>query len=421
MDIVERIRSFFSRKSVSGTDSVEPIIMRISENGAAPTELILDENLMQAELEMVEAGLHLADAPHEASALIARAADRFDRYPGPDVSNVIELLVCIAELALALDHTGRAKSLLVRAMKAEELASPGIDTQLIRILILLAEAQSRTGDLDGAADYLERAVTMSDKRGSPQRDTLSALQALAVVRQNQGRPDASFQVYERLVADSASTEGPESVTALDASDSLTRAYLQNGEPARALAVAEKAQQLRETRWGTDHPETAAGLDSLALAWKRNGDIDRALDLQIRAAEIFAASGDTHPSAGRAIGNLAGTLLETGHKHYAVCLLSRALAAKEGAFGKTHPSLPHTLSNMAVIAAGAAAFGVAEPLIDRAHAILVENWGASHPETQKAKELLDRIKSDRRSQAAFLATEDRVREIEAEFLTVRRRS
>jgi tetratricopeptide (TPR) repeat protein len=389
--------------------------------GAPPVEVNLDEQLLRAKHLALEIAVGLEQDRTKASGLILEAAEHLASYSGPDVPQVVEILLQVGEMAVAVDHPEAAEPLFARALAAQENQYGGGDPRLIPILISLSRVQSSTGGLENAERSLLRAIELGDRRGPPDDNAVKAMQALTIVLQHEGRLDESNRVSERLIVTAEAVHGRASPEVVEANDGLARALLQCGRPVEALAVAKRAQTLREERVGTDHPDFAEGLDTLALAYKPNGDVDTGERLQRRAVEIFdAASGESHASYGRALGNLAGTLMQRGRTNQAVPLLQRALHAKETALGPTHPSLAHTLSNLALIAAEAEAFLLAEPLMHRARDILEGSLGPQHKETARAKQLLDQIQSDLRKRDGNRAQERRVTEIEADFLEARGR-
>jgi tetratricopeptide (TPR) repeat protein len=173
--------------------------MTIHEDNAEPFEIVVDTDLMQAELEAAAATLHLIDDLDEAAQLVRAAARRVGAYGGPDVPHVIDLLINLADLAIGLDLLDVADPLLARALSAQQARYPEDDSRLIGTLTAIGLLRSRSGELKDAASHLRRAVQISDRRGPPDRDTLKALRALAIALQHQGQLDESCRTSERLV------------------------------------------------------------------------------------------------------------------------------------------------------------------------------------------------------------------------------
>jgi len=203
-------------------------------------EMVFHPDLMEAQIEAVEAGVRLFGDADQAPGLAASAAARLQGYSGPFLPHVIDLLISVAELSLALGDDGAAKALFERAVSAQEDRYGRKDPRLIRALTNLGQLQSRIGDFKGAESKLRRTIELYDRHVPPEADTPKALQALATVLQHQGKFDESARISEHVVELSDFIEGQMSRTAIEAGDDWAR----TGPMPASLRCGQKCPDLR---------------------------------------------------------------------------------------------------------------------------------------------------------------------------------
>lgn len=418
MDIMNRLRLLLRQKSKIAAAETTPILMTMIETNGERVEFVLDQQLLQAELSSIQA---LSNAGNDALSHLAVAVESATAYQGPETEQTAGIYLRVGKTAVALHAMNAAEPMLSRALAVQLKLYGDKDVRLVQTLLFLGQFHQSNGNLPAAEDCLQRAADLSERHSTADKDFIEATHTLAIVLQHQGRLKDGIQAFERAAEKAKSVYGASSPEFIEIADGHIRMLLLNGESSAALAMAGHVQTLRENCFGAHSPKYAEGLDALALAHKGTGRLDLAEELQRHAVAIYDAAPDAQELwHGRAIGNLAGTLLQKGVTREALPLLVRALEVKERALGPMHPSLAHTLSNIAVIAATAEAFLLANPIAQRAYQILYNSFGASHPDTVKAMGLSMQIQRDLHGSSAMLDAENNAKSIEQDFLLKRQR-
>ncbi|HEV8483750.1 MAG TPA: tetratricopeptide repeat protein, partial [Blastocatellia bacterium] len=152
-----------------------------------------------------------------------------------------------------------------------------------------------------------------------------------------------------------------------------------GKFSEALALGERALEIRERTVGKDHADVAQSLFNLANIHKDQGDFDKAEDLYRRALEIREkALGREHPHVAQALNNLAILYKDKGDFANAEQFNRCALDILEKALGPEHPAVAGSLGNLAEVARLRGNYTDAEDLNQRSIEILQKALGPEHP-------------------------------------------
>ena len=65
----------------------------------------------------------------------------------------------------------------------------------------------------------------------------------------------------------------------------------------------KALEIKESKLGKDHPDTATTYNNIATVYKAKGDYDKALEYYLKALRIWLNRDVNHPNAKIIFGNL----------------------------------------------------------------------------------------------------------------------
>ena len=125
-------------------------------------------------------------------------------------------------------------------------------------------------------------------------------------------------------------------------EGLARFYRAQSLFSEAETYAQQRLDQSETRFGADHPDTAASLNNLAGLYESQGKYESAEPLYQRALDI-----------------------------------------REQQLGADHPDTASSLNNLAVLYCYQARWGEAERLLVRALLIGVQKLGEAHPDTQRS--------------------------------------
>ena len=139
--------------------------------------------------------------------------------------------------------------------------------------------------------------------------------------------------------------------------------------AEATAIAERAVNVAEAQFGSDHPKVGTALNNLAALYRVQGRLPEAEPLMQRALAIEEkARGPQHPSVGTLVNNLAELYRAQARYAEAEPLYKRALAIAEKAAGPNDRSVGIHLNNLALLYDTVGRYSDAEPLYKRALAI-----------------------------------------------------
>jgi CHAT domain-containing protein len=158
-----------------------------------------------------------------------------------------------------------------------------------------------------------------------------------------------------------------------------------GKYAEATAIAKRALDLAERRFGPDNARLGTALFNLARLYDGEG---RRNDGQGRSAEAEAlykralaidekALGPKHRDVGRDLNNLSNLYSYQGRYAEAEPLVKRALTIAEGAFGPNNLTLSLAVKNLAELYRAQGRYGEAEPLYKRALVIAEKTREPDH--------------------------------------------
>jgi tetratricopeptide (TPR) repeat protein len=147
----------------------------------------------------------------------------------------------------------------------------------------------------------------------------------------------------------------------------------------AELLMRRAMEIKEKRYGTNHPKYAIGLNNLAQLLKITNRLSEAEPLMRRALEIDEENlGPDHPDVAMALHNLALLLQEKNRLNEAEPLMRRALESDEKNYGADHPTVARGLSYLAKLLRYTNRMNEAERMIRRALEIDEKSYGADHP-------------------------------------------
>lgn len=109
-------------------------------------------------------------------------------------------------------------------------------------------------------------------------------------------------------------------------DSLGKVYAKQGKLDDAIAAYRRTLEIREMKFGNDHPAVASILDSLGVALQDSGEHDTALDCHQRALAIYETQSRRPPKeTGHVLAHLGRCQLALGRAPAALAALERAHA------------------------------------------------------------------------------------------------
>ena len=120
-----------------------------------------------------------------------------------------------------------------------------------------------------------------------------------------------------------------------------------GDYDKALEYYGKALEIRESKLGIDHTDTATTYNNIAGVYWAKGDYAKALEYHGKALEIRESKlGKDHPDTATTYNNIAGVHYAKGDYDKALEYNGKALEIRESKLGKDHPDTATTYNNIA---------------------------------------------------------------------------
>jgi eukaryotic-like serine/threonine-protein kinase len=251
-----------------------------------------------------------------------RASHRAPQPAGGDPAKLEELRRGLAR-AKALRYFGKDAEAAAVARELTSSAEALGDQPLLARLFLEASLANRSNRLIDAAErdgY--RAASLADAAGDDLVRAKAWSNLLVLVGYFRGDAMQSARIYDQAMATVARADGDR---LLEADVRAAHAVVLLGQ----RKYAETAEEAGRAAAAYEHADASVALvDALrnqCLAEKRLGRLDEARRLCERALSVMSAAvGDSHPTVGRILSNLAPVLLEQGDSAAAHAAARRAV-------------------------------------------------------------------------------------------------
>ncbi|MEU2288402.1 FxSxx-COOH system tetratricopeptide repeat protein [Streptomyces sp. NPDC013178] len=343
-------------------------------NQTAPEEYLA---LLTSRLEVMIGRGELADRPAVVVATLWQLSVRKLRREQPQAVPLLELCALLAPDPIPLDlFTGSPEPVITAA--ADPLAW---DTMVGTLAGLgLARREDSSLVLHRLVQAAIRA-TMSDDQLATARAQLCRALLTAVPHDIHGDPDARPRWHRLLPHVLAVTKDDPPVQCAAESALLLRLasefLLQIGDPGVALPLCERALALDEALEGRD-AEVGFDLITLAQIHRDLGAPQTARPLAERALHLHESCLPAEsPAIATDLATLARTLCLLGEHRAALPLAERALRIDEAAYGPDDPYVSFDLVALATVHADLGDHATAVPLISRALRIRESHYAPDH--------------------------------------------
>lgn len=293
-------------------------------------------------------------------------------------------------LAEVLGETGRHDAARLRYAVAESLArATGDSLGVATVAADLAWLFGQMGVADSARQSALRAVALRRQHDAPPLDLANALNNLAVVELQAGRPDSAITILDESVA-LLRTAGTEGEAALGTALGVLGGLLSDqGDHASAELRYRESLAIRRRLFGEGHPEEAATLINLAVNALDDGRVRDGVaitdTLMARIASGSVPGDHALVPAARTVRGRA--LVANGDPAAARIALEAALEQRRAQLPPGHPSLAFTLEALAAAYRGLGRTDEAGRAAAEAHQILLAAFGPDHPRTIAARQAL----------------------------------
>jgi serine/threonine protein kinase len=313
---------------------------------------------------------------------LKRSSDIYRQVSGPEHSDTLFTLNCLAQAHLDAGQTGEAIALLeqVRDARLKTLASDHPDS--LRARNNVATAYLEAGKTDEAIALLEPLRDAYMKHFGPDHDeTLEHLDNLAHAYLAAGKTTDAVALFEQVRDAKVKNLGAEHPFTLVSLNNLAHTYLRAGKAAEGIALLEQVRDVKIKELGADHPSTLNTLFNLGQAYLLFGKTAEAIALleQVRDSRSEKLGVD-HPAMLEALSCLGAAYTRAGKTAEAIPLLEQMRDAKLKKLGPDHPGTVITLSSLGQAYLFAGKPDEAIRIFEQVRDTRVKILGADHPDT-----------------------------------------
>ena len=196
-------------------------------------------------------------------------------------------------------------------------------------------------------DITESAIGAVSQKETIQMATL--FHSLGYCLDNMGDYDKALEYYGKALEIRESKLGKDHPDTATTYNNIAMVYWDKGEYDNALKYLEKTLKISESKLGKDHPDTATIYNNIALVYNDKGDYDKALEYHGKALIIREAKlGKDHLETATTYNNIALVYYNKRDYDEALEYYREALTIKETKLGNDHPDTATIYNNMALV-------------------------------------------------------------------------
>lgn len=275
-----------------------------------------------------------------------------------------------------------AIALLPHLLQAIRIMGPRANDQAATLLLNGAAILQRTGDLEHARPFYERALAISTTLlGHDHSATVRIVTTLGRLLEAQGDILEAQSYFERALASTEHIYGPDAPPTAAILEQLGALLERQGFLGRARRYYERALAIYEHLFGSEHPDTASSMITLGHVLQAQGEYSQARNLYERALEVCEQLlGPHHQATARTLHGLGLVCEQQGDLWSAQRCYERALAIREQALGPQHADTARSLHMLAYVLHLGDSFDQARAYYARALAIREAILGPQHADT-----------------------------------------
>ena len=249
----------------------------------------------------------------------------------------------------------------------------------------LGQTLYELGEYEAAEPHLERSVKLREAAlGDEHRETLDAVQSLALLKKSQGHFEESELLYVRVFKARQRDEGAESPRTLSTMNGLAVLYQLQERLDEAQVLYEQLLEIRQRVNGEQHPSTLTCMNNLAALYRGQRKFDEANQLYERVVTVRRETlGDEHPSTLTSRNNLALLYRSQGHYEKAEALYNVTLEIRRRVLGDEHPDTLVTMNNLASVMRASGRLDESEALQGKTLDARRRVLGEEHPDTLRS--------------------------------------
>ncbi len=204
----------------------------------------------------------------------------------------------------------------------------------------------------------------------------------------------AIALYERALELRAEVLGNDHADLVPVLDALGAANRDATNYASALRYYQRSLAIDEKVLGPEHPDVSTDLDHAAQVYRLMGEYAKALPLYQRSVAIAEkALGPEDPDVAASLLDLSELYRAMGDYPKALPLNQRSLAIYEKAFGPEHRNVAEALYRLSDLYQAMGEYAKALPLIERSLAIVEKVLGPDHPNLATSLQTLGQVYRD----------------------------
>lgn len=256
------------------------------------------------------------------------------------------------------------------------------------------EDVSTWSDLSRLSPHVGTAAQHCETEGAGLEHAATCLSIVGGYLSIRGAYDSATLYLERAVQIDEARFGTEHPRVAIRLNNLGTVQQASGDLLKARANFERALKIDEDALGPDHPTIVKRINNLGLVIAQLGDPVAARPYIQRAVEMApSAFGPGHPHVAKTVNSLGKIQYALGDMAGARKSFEQALAINEVALGRGHYEVALNLNNLAATLEAFGDKSGARSHYDRALQILLELFGEEHPITQGVRENLNQLMAD----------------------------
>jgi tetratricopeptide (TPR) repeat protein len=224
-------------------------------------------------------------------------------------------------------------------------------------------------------------------------DTLRSLSILACTYSELGRPKEAEKLAVEVLETRKAMLGADHPDTLGSMNNLASTLQQQGRWEEAETLGVEVLEACKARLGADHIDTLRSMRNLALTFWNLGRHDEAEKLEVEVLETYKVKlGENHPETLLSMNNLASTLWKRGRREEAEKLGVQVLTTCKAKLGPDNPLTLTSMSNLAITWHSRGRPNDAIVLLRDCVHLQRQNFGHTHPDTQRQVKMLERWQS-----------------------------
>ncbi|KAI1498085.1 hypothetical protein F5X99DRAFT_342248 [Biscogniauxia marginata] len=232
-----------------------------------------------------------------------------------------------------------------------------------------------------AEQMYRQTLELGKKVGRENRNTLSSMNNLANVLENQGKYEEAMQMHRQVLELKKKVLGRNHPDTLASRNNFANILTRQGKYEEAKQIYWQILEIREEVLGKEYPDTLTSMNNLALVLGSQGKYEEAEQIHRQTLKLREkVLNKEHPSTLDSMNNLASVLGGQGKHEEAEQIYRQTLELREKVLGREHHYTLASMSNLAVVICNQGKYAEAKQLHSQTLEIRKKTLGKEHPDT-----------------------------------------